>query len=502
MKSFKNMSKISSVCSLTASLCLIAENCAWAAAPTAAYEPSIKTVFIITIIIGIVMGFMLAGFARRSAYLSEHRREKYKKTYGDTFMPDVLEKISPLSGSIESQKQVAAAVSNLLNQKVEEKVSTLKQELTQEYGKIIDEKNKTEAELRVKYKNTVAEKKQTESIVRSIAEGLVVVNNKGEVLLMNPTAEKLLGVNKENKLGKPLLENVKNEQLFSLTKNISGGEKKEIELFSKDDSTKKVLRSSSAVIEDESGKTIGMVSVLSDITKQKALDLMKSDFVSNVSHELRHPIGAIKQSLSVILNGSAGPLTEHQSKFLSNAQRNLERLGTLIDDLLDLAKLEARKMPLKTEPCSVEKLIDETCETLGTWAKSKSIKIEKNIARNLPQTNLDQNKIIQVITNLVGNAIKFAPKDGKIIVEAKLVAANSKIEVSVIDTGVGIEKENLEKVFDKFVQVGERTSSDMAGTGLGLSIAKEIIELHGGKIWAESEKGCGAKFVFTLPITL
>ncbi|PIZ82304.1 MAG: hypothetical protein COY02_00445, partial [Parcubacteria group bacterium CG_4_10_14_0_2_um_filter_41_6] len=257
----------------------------------------------------------------------------------------------------------------------------------------------------------------------------------GEVLLMNPTAEKLLGVNKENKLGKPLLENVKNEQLFSLTKNISGGEKKEIELFSKDDSTKKVLRSSSAVIEDESGKTIGMVSVLSDITKQKALDLMKSDFVSNVSHELRHPIGAIKQSLSVILNGSAGPLTEHQSKFLSNAQRNLERLGTLIDDLLDLAKLEARKMPLKTEPCSVEKLIDETCETLGTWAKSKSIKIEKNIARNLPQTNLDQNKIIQVITNLVGNAIKFAPKDGKIIVEAKLVAANSKIEVSVIDTG-------------------------------------------------------------------
>ncbi|MCK4519877.1 MAG: hypothetical protein KAT96_01765, partial [Candidatus Omnitrophica bacterium] len=190
-----------------------------------------------------------------------------------------------------------------------------------------------------------------------------------------------------------------------------------------------------------------------------------------------------------------------QEKFLTIAQRNLKRLSLLINDILDLSKIDASKMKMEFAPHSIEKLIDEVCDTLVTWAKAKTIKIEKRIQKNIPEVNLDFNRMIQVLNNIIGNAVKFTSKDGIVIVEAGLDGVQKNVLVSVADTGVGIAKENLSRVFDKFQQVGERVVTDIGGTGLGLSIAKEIIGLHGGKIWAESEKKQGAKFFFTLPIT-
>ena len=140
------------------------------------------------------------------------------------------------------------------------------------------------------------------------------------------------------------------------------------------------------------------------------------------------------------------------------------------------------------------------CDTLIAWVEAKAIKIEKRIQKNIPEVNLDSNRIIQVLNNIIGNAVKFTPADGGITVEAKLDEAQKNILVSIADTGIGIAKEDLNKVFDKFQQVGERTSTNIGGTGLGLAIAKEIVQLHRGKIWVESEKGQGAKFTFTLPI--
>lgn len=317
--------------------------------------------------------------------------------------------------------------------------------------------------------------------------------------MMNPAAEKLLGVSKKEKVGKPINEDLREEQLITLTKknNETGG--KEIEFASESDETKRILRASSAVIENENGETVGMVSVLSDITRQKELERMKTGFVASVSHELRTPLIAIDKSLQLILSKTTGPLSETQEQFLTIAERNLKRLSRLIDDLLDMSKLEAGKMTLNRQPAAMAKIITDSVFAMDNWAKSKSVTIAQNIDENMPDVNVDADRVTQILNNLIGNAIKFTPAQGAITVSAK-AKKPGEIEVSVRDTGIGISAENLLKVFDKFYQVGERVSTDISGTGLGLSIVKELVELHGGKIWVDSEKGQGAIFTFILPV--
>lgn len=412
----------------------------------------------------------------------------------------ILEEISEVAPSRQVSQEVAERVSGIFSKELEKKINLTTQELSKKYETVIKEKAQNEEIAWKKYNKVLNEKQETEAVIRSIAEGLVVVDSHGKVVMMNPAAERLLGVSRKDKIGKPISEGLKEEQLISLIRSSPDKEGREIELVSPQDETKKVLKASSAVVENEYGQTVGMVSVLSDITKQKELDQLKSNFVANVSHELRTPLVAIEKSISLILSKTTGEISSTQEQFLEIADRNLKRLSRLINDLLDLSKLEAGRMELKPLPSSIGKVINESVETLDTWAKTKSIKIEKRIQDGIPEVNIDTDRIIQVLNNLIGNAIKFTPKDGNVTVEAKLHGEERGIEVSVQDTGIGIPKEALAKVFDKFYQIGERNSTDISGTGIGLSIAKEIVELHGGKIWAESQQGQGAKFTFTLPL--
>ena len=420
------------------------------------------------------------------------------------YLQDALsEQLANLAGSSQYLNKITTAVSDVFKQELERKVSKSAQEISGKYEAIIREKSRNEEIALKKYQTVSTAKKETEAVIRSIAEGLVVVDAQGNVVMMNPAAEKLLGVTQKEKSGRPLTEGVKDEQLVSLIRPQPGESKgREIELASPQDETKKVLRASSAVIENEDGYTVGMVSVLSDITKQKELDALKSSFVANVSHELRTPLVAMDKSISLILNKDAGPLTETQEQFLSVAQRNLKRLGNLINDLLDLSKLEAGKIEIRREPSSIEIIITESIEALAGWSRVKSIEVVKNIKSGLPQVDVDPGRIIQVLNNLIGNAIKFTPHNGTITISASFAQDGKWVEVSVKDTGIGVEKDNLGKIFDKFYQVGaERATTDVSGTGIGLSIAKEIVEMHGGKIRVESENGQGAKFSFTLPVS-
>jgi len=460
---------------------------------------SSQVVFIITIIVGIFMALILAHVA------SENRQAKGKiiisKTKPGEIDPnEIFQELSSLPGSAKNQKKAATAISNLLEEKVEEKVTIVKKELTEKYGKLVEEKSQAAAEAQRKFKTTLSEKKQTEAIVRSVAAGVVVVNNKGEVLLMNPAAEKLLGTTKEEKTGKALTEGASDEQLFSMAKTTSLDGETDIEIEGKED-TKKILRSSSAVIEDENGQTVGMVTVLNDITKQKELDSMKDQFLSNVTHELRNPIGAIKQSISVILEETAGPVTEPQKKFLSNAKRNLDRLGALIDDILDLAKLEAKKMEIKPQPTAIATVLEDVSQTLDTWTKNKDIALVNDIQENLPDINIDFDRMIQVLMNIISNAIKFTPKGGTITLGAQLLKNGDQMEITIADTGVGIPKDDLPKIFGKFQQAKNRSLGDTSGTGLGLAIALEIIQLHNGTISVDSEEGKGTTFTILLPMT-
>lgn len=469
-------------------------------------ETSVVVLYLVTAVIGIVFAFFLFKLAKTSSHApvrEDQRQRKDKHLQTDTstdlsFDHLILDEVSKVVDSRHSS-EIATRLSRVVNEEVKKKVEESTLDTVKKFNKVIEEKTKEQEIAWEKYDKVFTEKKKTEAVIRSIAEGLVVVDSQGKVIMMNPAAEKLLGEKRQEKIGQRLLDNLKEEQLVSLVHEAPGKKGREIELVSQQDETKKVLRASSAVIENEYGQTVGMVSVLSDITKQKKLDEMKSGFVANVTHELRTPLVAIEKSINMIIKGEAGQVSETQQQFLSIAERNLKRLSLLINDLLDFSKLEAGRTQMKREPTSIGAVIQNAVEEIRSWAGTKSINLEKEIEENLPQVDIDTGRIIQVLDNLIGNAIKFTPKGGRVTVIAYLNAQH-QIEVSVVDTGIGIHQEDLPRVFDKFYQAGERVSSDIGGTGLGLSIAKEIVELHGGRIWAESEKGSGAKFSFTLPV--
>lgn len=476
--------------------------------------PSLVGFYIFTAVISIVIAFFLVSFSRASA---QARLSQEKKRTGQSLprppdSPDapsvsdqglrtaIFQEVDQILSSKGAGQETARLISEAIGREVEKKLASTTQELRSKYETIIEERSKSEEIAWKKYKNVLSDKQNTEAVIRSVAEGLLVVDSKGKVIMMNPAAEKLLGVSKKEKLGKSLTEGIKDEQLVSLVKGGQDAESKEIELVSQDDETKKILRASSAVIENEQGQTVGMVSVLSDITKQKELDRMKSNFIASVSHELRTPLVAIEKSISLILSKAVGEVPPPQEQFLVIADRNLKRLSRLINDLLDLSKLEAGKMELKKQNIPIEKVIAEVMETLQTWAQTKAIALKKEVEEGLPDVSIDPDRITQVLTNLIGNAIKFTPQQGTITVKAKFGKEKKDIQVSVADTGIGISPENIPKVFDKFYQIGERVSTDISGTGIGLSIAKEIVELHGGTIWVESEKGKGTEFIFTIPL--
>jgi PAS domain S-box-containing protein len=479
------------------------------AAQASRQEIILIKVFMVTAALSIIIGLGLAYFSKKSGSHKGLLYNKEKTVFGHregavgtegSLSTAVYREIMQVSGSGHSRRRAAESLLAAFNRELENKKNIIAQQISSKYEKVITQKEQQVEVAHKKYRRVLSEKKQTEAVIRSIAEGLVVINQKGEVVLMNPAAERIFGVSKKNKIGRPLLEDLKEEQLVSMVKESPLSGNKEIELACKQDATKKVLRSSGAVIENENGETVGMVSVVTDVTKQKELEQAKSNFVSHVSHELRTPLVSIQKSLAVMLDKTAGPISQTQEQFLNMAMNNIRRLSVMINDLLDLSKLEAGRMVLKPRPASVADIIEEVILNLSAWANSKNIKFYKRISPDIPLVKLDPDKIIQVLNNLVGNALKFTPAGGSITIEARLLDNNRQVQVSVADTGIGIPKENLSKIFDKFFQVTERASGDINGTGLGLSIAKEIIGLHKGKIWAESEEGKGTRFIFTIPL--
>ncbi|MCX5694726.1 MAG: ATP-binding protein [Candidatus Omnitrophica bacterium] len=469
--------------------------------------PLLTIIYIATFIASILIALLLIHWAKLSE-AARIREEDARRRGGaapvvfidnETIKHAVLREIGPVLGSQQDSQEVAKIVSNIFGQELNKRIEQNTKEVSKKYESIIEKSTKNEEIVWDKYNRVISEKKQTDAVIRSVAEGLLVVDAQGKVVMMNPAAERLLGISKKDKIGKAIDDSLKDEQLVSLVKDSKSNNGKEIELFSQNNETSKTIRASSAVIENENGQTVGMVSVLSDITKQKEIDRLKASFVANVTHELRTPLVSVDKAITFLLSNAGGALTDNQHQFLSIASRNCKRLSLLINDLLDLSKLEAGKMNVTLTACAIDKVIQESIDGLTAWANAKTVALVNKAQVNLPQVKVDPDKIIQVLNNLIGNAIKFTPQNGTITVEAK-PSGDREVMVSVQDTGIGISKDELVKVFDKFYQTGERVATDVSGTGIGLSIAKEIVQLHGGKIWVESDNGQGAKFSFTVPL--
>jgi signal transduction histidine kinase len=256
------------------------------------------------------------------------------------------------------------------------------------------------------------------------------------------------------------------------------------------------LRSAYAGLEQKVAERTRDLAVANE--RLQELDRLKSDFVSNVSHELRTPLTAIKGAVDLILREVAGPLTEKQIHYLTRMRSNTQHLAGLINDLLDLSKIESGKIEVKSSRVSLGGLLHEVVETLRPVAAEKTIGLEANTPEPSILVWADRDKINQVLMNLIGNAIKFTPAHGTVTVSAS-TNGSARVQVSVSDTGPGIPSEEREKIFDRFYQIAQAGEAKPRGTGLGLAICKALVELHGGRIWVETESGQGCTFAFTLP---
>ncbi|MFQ5867779.1 MAG: response regulator [bacterium] len=232
--------------------------------------------------------------------------------------------------------------------------------------------------------------------------------------------------------------------------------------------------------------------------KLKEMYTIKSEFTSMVSHELRTPLTAIKEGITIVLDGSAGGINADQREFLNIAKRNVDRLKRIIDDVLDFSKVESKKMVFKIQRCDINEIINEVVNTQKAVAGEKGLYLRTGLDSNMPRIEFDLDRISQVLNNLISNAIKFTETGGITVLSTKDQEQNI-IQVCVKDTGEGIKKDDLPKLFQKFQQLRRAGQRKTGGTGLGLAICKEIIEQHGGRIWGESEYGKGSEFKFILP---
>ena len=251
--------------------------------------------------------------------------------------------------------------------------------------------------------------------------------------------------------------------------------------------------------------------------KLQKLERLKSEFISIVSHELRTPLTAIKNAMDIVLSGKAGDMTENIEKFCSMGKRNAIRLSGIVNDLLDISKIEAGKMDFKFELTNIEPVIESVKNNLTEVAKEKDLVIKYTPIGDSAEVYADSNRIEQVLTNLVSNAIKFTPNAGEIEITSKVINARelqydhcfeedikslqgNYIQVCVEDHGIGIERKDLNHVFDKFAQIENSLSRQVGGSGLGLPIARQLMESHNGAIWCDSEINKGSKFYFVIPI--
>ena len=272
-----------------------------------------------------------------------------------------------------------------------------------------------------------------------------------------------------------------------------------------------VLLITTSPIFKENGEFIGSIHIAKDISQIKEyqgeleqknkelekLDQLKNDFVSIVSHELRTPLSITKEGISLVLDEVTGSINPKQQKILTTSRNNIDRLARIINSLLDISKIESGRVELKRKNVDFKGLIKNVVAAFENKAKEKGLELRVNLPKEQElDLYIDEDRIIQVFTNLIGNSIKFTEKGH---IDVSLEQKENEAEFTVSDTGIGIAAEDLPKVFDKFLQFGRTPGAGEKGTGLGLSIAKGLIELHGGKIRVESEVGRGTKFIFTLP---
>ena len=364
-----------------------------------------------------------------------------------------------------------------------------------ETGDLANALNNMADEINSKMKGISSEKAKLEAILSSMFEGVMLTDEKGEIILINPSVEKLFFIDTPPQ-GKRPLEVLRNNTIQDIVDSVLQGKDKLItqEVTATASGQKTIMINGVPIVKD--GNVEGAVLVFHDITELRRLEDIRKDFVANVSHELRTPISSIKGYAETILDGKVD--NENTLKdFIGIIYQDSNRLANLIDDLLDLSRIESGKMKMEFEPLGIRSIVNRSVSVLEKSAKDKGISIKVDIPENLPKVSGDEKRLSQVFLNLLDNAIKYTPENGSIIVNA--YPTGKFVQTDISDTGMGISEKDIPRIFERFYRVDKGRSRELGGTGLGLSIVKHIVGAHNGQVWVKSTLAQGATFSFTIP---
>jgi two-component system, OmpR family, phosphate regulon sensor histidine kinase PhoR len=341
------------------------------------------------------------------------------------------------------------------------------------------------------------ERAKVAAILDSMVEGVIAIDQRGRIVLMNHAARWIFDLGKAPVEGRPLLEIVRHKEILDLVAggrslDIEGARRREIELGPPVD---RILDAhASAIALAPSGQ--GILLVLHDVTELRRLERVRTEFVANVSHELRTPLTSIRGYLETLLDGALDE-PAHAHRFLEIAHTHAERLSRLVDDLLQLSDIETGKLILKSTALQLHEVAAEVVAFFEKQAAQKSLSLVNNVPPDI-EAQADWDRLTQIFVNLVDNAVKYTPERGGITLGAGH-GAHGFVHVWVADTGIGIPSTDLPRITERFYRVDKARSRELGGTGLGLAIVKHLVQAHGGELWLESELGKGTTINFSLP---
>ncbi|MHB8609845.1 MAG: two-component system histidine kinase PnpS [Candidatus Acidiferrales bacterium] len=354
--------------------------------------------------------------------------------------------------------------------------------------------NRTAARLDRTIHTLTEERNLSSAILGSMVEGVAVVNGSERLLFANPGFAEILGLDVPPTSGSALLEVVRQTELVEAVRKVLGGEPRvQSEIVT---GTLRQHYFAITVAAVRAGDTTGAVVVLHDITDLRRVERVRRDFVANVSHELRTPLTAIQGFAETLLAGAVDN-PQNRTRFLEIILEHSRRLARLTEDLLVLSKMDSERLELEIQRLHVSQLIESCLETAQRRAAEKDLRISLNMTPNLPDIAGDRRRLAEVLQNLLDNAIQYTLPGGKIMVSAE--TGEAEVIISVSDTGIGIPKADQPRIFERFYRVDVARSREAGGTGLGLAIAKHLVEVHGGRLWVDSEVGQGSQFHFSVP---
>lgn len=368
-----------------------------------------------------------------------------------------------------------------------------------ELGQLGQAINDLSLKIKEAQESTESERQRLDSVLRHMSDGVIATDRRGRIVIMNTAALDILNLKSEKVIGIPLLEILPLEERVTFRELLETQQERLIHL--EEDGEDSMIQCEFSVIQRESGFISGLVCVLTDVTEQQKIERERRNFVSNVSHELRTPLTSIKSYTEALVDG-AWENKEIAPGFLNVIETETDRMMRMITDLLNLSRMDQNRFGLEKEFINMNELVVHIVNRFEMVLQSepyrdKNYRILTDITQRDLWVELDQDKITQVLDNIINNAIKYSPDGGRIII--RLMETHTDIIVSVSDEGLGIARKDIPHLFDRFYRVDKARSRAMGGSGLGLAIAQEVVQLHGGKIWVNSIENKGSTFFVSLP---